>query len=453
MKKTGLRILIILTLFLFSCTEAFAACSWVEKDSYYNQLAGKTETRGGCSDVQTESSNSKCTGTKPTYTQQSGTAKVAVCCCNKTTTTQIASSAVCSWEKQTSYYDQAAGKTVTNGCSSGKSAYADNNCSGTKPTYQASYGTSQVSICCCKIGTTAKAEAAEPKFKLPDYVFQIPIGTLSKLNTVDCSSGTCEIPFIAQYISAVYKYGLSIAGVLGVLMLMAAGLLWIVSGGDSGKITTAKNLIIGSVTGLILLVGLNLFLTFINPDLVNPQAITLESIERKNLEAQADEKLGNTAEEFKNKACATTNELATGIEFYATGYYKAPYSDNQTNYYLCHVHMQGTCPNGTNQSGSCTENGKPIFSKYPNYKPCNRFSKNQYSSYFSASDLKVGKTIAGPDCSNLPKNTKVCFKGKTYTITDSGSGIKGRRIDILSGSLGETLTNSGRGILTIGACK
>lgn len=449
MKKTGLRILIILTLFLFSCTEAFAACSWVEKDSYYNQLAGKTETRGGCSDVQTESSNSKCTGTKPTYTQQSGTAKVAVCCCDKTTTTQIASSAVCSWEKQTSYYDQAAGKTVTNGCSSGKSAYADNNCSGTKPTYQASYGTSQVSICCCKIGTTAKAEAAEPKFKLPDYVFQIPIGTLSKLNTVDCSSGTCEIPFIAQYISAVYKYGLSIAGVLGVLMLMAAGLLWIVSGGDSGKITTAKNLIIGSVTGLILLVGLNLFLTFINPDLVNPQAITLESIERKEIEALAEGRNGSTAESFKNSKCATDEELENGTEFYATGYYKPVY--NNSSNFFCVVAMQCSCPSGVDTGKTCD-----IYKNtYPNYHPCKYFgSATPYCNMTSSGSAPQIGDIAGPACSNLPKGSYVCFKGKTYRITDSGGGIKGKRIDIWSGSdLKQAYSNTGVGKLTKGPCK
>lgn len=119
-----------------------------------------------------------------------------------------------------------------------------------------------------------------PKFKLPDYVFQIPIGTLTKLNPVDCSSGTCNIPFLSQYIAAVYKYGLSIAGILGVLIMMAAGLLWMVSGGDTGKINKAKQLIMGSVTGLILVAGLVMFLSFINPDLVLNKVISIPSIER-----------------------------------------------------------------------------------------------------------------------------------------------------------------------------
>lgn len=133
-------------------------------------------------------------------------------------------------------------------------------------------------------GPTIAVATTGPKFKLPDYVFQIPIDTLTHLQIVDCSNGDmCNIPFLAQYIAAVYKYGLSIAGILGVLMLMAAGLLWIVSGGDSGKINTAKKMIFGSITGLILLVGLVAFLSFINPKLAVTKILSIPSIKRIDL--------------------------------------------------------------------------------------------------------------------------------------------------------------------------
>lgn len=384
MKKNGLRILIILALFLFSCTEAFAACSWTEKKTVFSP-SGSPTTTGGCNtQTTTESDASKCNAaTKP-----------------KDSNSQYLS--------------------ISNVC------------------------------CCTKAGTAENINVpAEPKFKLPDYVFQIPIGTLSRLNTVDCSSGTCEIPFIAQYISAVYKYGLSIAGVLGVLMLMAAGLLWIVSGGDSGKITTAKNLIIGSVTGLILLVGLNLFLTFINPDLVNPQAITLESIERKEIEALAEGRNGSTAESFKNSKCATDEELENGTEFYATGYYKPAY--NNSSNFFCVVAMQCSCPAGVDTGKTCD-----IYKNtYPNYHPCKYFgSATPYCNMTSSGSAPQIGDIAGPACSNLPKGSYVCFKGKTYRITDSGGGIKGKRIDIWSGSdLKQAYSNTGVGKLTKGPCK
>jgi len=447
-KKTLLKInlLIILTLSLFSLGEQVkaAGCGYICNYSPDVDTALEYCQKNSGSDAYLGTTLSL-NGTPAACSAKANCAmnSVPVCCCTGATsilTPSTTTKTSCSWmDSQTIN-----GKDTLNGnCPTGANPCNNTECVGTKDPKKS---------CCYKPITTALS-AAEPKFKLPDYVFQIPIGKLSKLNTVDCSSGTCQIPFIAQYVSAVYEYGLSIAGVLGVLMLMAAGLLWMVSGGDSGKVTKAKQLIFGSVTGLLLLLGLSLFLGFINPDLIKTKTIDLESIQRKELEAQADEKLGNTAEEYKNKPCATSEELQAGIDFYATGYYKAPWQDNQTNYYLCDVAMQGTCPNGINNSGSCTENGKAIFPKYPNYKPCKTFSKEQYNSYFSASDLIVGKTVAGPRCSNLPKGTQICFKGKTYKITDSGGGIKGKRIDILSSSISDANKNSSTGVLSIVACK
>ena len=132
-------------------------------------------------------------------------------------------------------------------------------------------------MCCCQTIDTA---STTPRFKLPDYVFQIPIGKLSTLTAVDCSEGSCEIPWIAQYIQALYNYGLTISSVIAVLTLMAAGLLWIVSGGDSSKISKARQMIVGSVTGLLLLVSMNLFLTYINPNLVSLKPLTIDFIKK-----------------------------------------------------------------------------------------------------------------------------------------------------------------------------
>lgn len=85
---------------------------------------------------------------------------------------------------------------------------------------------------------------------------------------------------LAKYINAFYKWGLSIASVLAVLTLMAAGIVWITSRGDSGAITKAKGMIAGSLTGIALLVGAWFILNTINPNLTKLPAIEMVIINK-----------------------------------------------------------------------------------------------------------------------------------------------------------------------------
>jgi hypothetical protein len=87
--------------------------------------------------------------------------------------------------------------------------------------------------------------------------------------------GLISARWIGEYITGIYNYGLSVAGILAAIMLMAGGLLWLVSGGDAGRITQAKELIVGSITGLIILAASFIILVQINPNLVkfNPLSI------------------------------------------------------------------------------------------------------------------------------------------------------------------------------------
>ena len=343
----------------------------------------------------------------------------------------------CTWTKQEVQTIQSYPPTIKAVCP--QPATPCKTCTGTAPTEH---------LCCTN---PADKPLNEAKFKLPDYQFQIPIGNLSSLKMVDCSSGTCEVPFIAQYISAAYTYGLSIAAILAVLIIMAAGLLWMVSGGDSGKKGQAKKMILGSILGLALVVGLSLFLSFINPNLIITKNISLDNISRIDLLTGLSKSRNNSTEEkFKNATCATDEELKKGVEFYATGYYKPAYNKSDPDFF-CIIAMQCSCPNGRNLSKTCD-----IYKKtYPNYRPCNEFDANTpYCNMTSSGTTPEIGDIAGPPCPNLPKGTLVCYKGKTYKITDRGGGIKGKRIDIWRGSdLKAAYANTGTGILKKGACK
>jgi len=372
--------------------------------------------------------------------------------------TQSVAAADCSWKRGSK--STSANKI----CSTYKMSVSSDEaaCSGsTKPVFSSLEETSKTAICCCPTTKKAVAPPTPPKFILPDIQIPIPGLNLTPTNSIkttlnsDGESYAVEIPWISEYIIGIYNYGLSIAGILAAIILMAGGLLWLVSAGDVSKITQAKELITGSVTGLIILMSSYMILFTVNPELTIFRPLTINSIAHQDL-ALAKAKLGTTAEEYKNMDCPSETELAAGIQFYATGYYKVPFQSNQDLKYLCMMHMQGTCPNGVNTNSKCSTDGNPIFADYPNYQPCQTFTQEQYTSnYFTQAGLIVGQTIAGPiSCGGkLAMNNQVCFNGKTYKITDSGGGIQGRRIDILSGSLEEALSNTKTGTLTSGACK
>jgi hypothetical protein len=313
-------------------------------------------------------------------------------------------------------------------------------------------GTSKTGQLCCCNDDVVVADNKKTTILNPNEIFnwQVPIPNL-KLSPVTCAD-KCEIPWISEYIFGAYRYLLTVGGVLAVVIMMAAGLLWIVSGGDSGKVGQAKTMIIGSVTGLLLLISMSLLLNYINPDLAKTSFISIDVIQKKSLEDLAISRKSTTEEKFRNSGCATDAELAAGVTFYATGYYKPAYVANDAKF-LCVIAMQCSCPNGRDMTKNCDS----LYGKtFPNYHPCIAFGPEvPYCNMTSSGTVPKLGDIAGPkSCTgNLPPGTKVCFKGKTYTITDTGGGIDGKRIDIWSGnSLDQAYANTGSGTLTKGAC-
>ena len=116
----------------------------------------------------------------------------------------------------------------------------------------------------------------KPQIGIPGSEFQQGVGT--EVGTTTASVVTSDL--LARYIAAFYKWGLSIVGVLAILMLMAGGIVWLTSGGDSGRIANAKKMIEGSLFGSLLLLGAYFFLNTINPDLTKLPAIKMDLIKR-----------------------------------------------------------------------------------------------------------------------------------------------------------------------------
>lgn len=81
--------------------------------------------------------------------------------------------------------------------------------------------------------------------------------------------GVTQFAGLAEFVAFIYKYGMSVAGVLAVLMIIFAGVQWTISGGNTEAISSAQHKIYGAVIGLIVLAAAYTILYTVNPDLVN----------------------------------------------------------------------------------------------------------------------------------------------------------------------------------------
>jgi|GEM_PF-2010393 len=144
-------------------------------------------------------------------------------------------------------------------------------------------------ICCCDKSVAPSNEEDSvgpinfiPQVSIPSSEFQVGSGVLAGTKkTVNSAAGDTqymETDLLPKYIKAIYNYGLAIAGILAAIILMGGGILWLISSGDSSKITQAKELIIGSISGLVILFSAYLILNTVNPALVAFQPIKTKII-------------------------------------------------------------------------------------------------------------------------------------------------------------------------------
>ena len=83
---------------------------------------------------------------------------------------------------------------------------------------------------------------------------------------------TSDVPDIPNYIRDIYQFGLGIAGVLAMLMIIWGAIEYTVSGAVDRK-ADAKDRITQAILGLVLLLATVLILNTISPDLTNFQNI------------------------------------------------------------------------------------------------------------------------------------------------------------------------------------
>ena len=94
-------------------------------------------------------------------------------------------------------------------------------------------------------------------------------GSTLELGIVNEDNKIIEGNLAGQYIAALYKFFVGIAGIVAVVMISLGGFIWLFSGGSPDKISKAKELILGAIFGLLLALGSYLILYTINPQLVD----------------------------------------------------------------------------------------------------------------------------------------------------------------------------------------
>lgn len=141
--------------------------------------------------------------------------------------------------------------------------------------------------------TTALAQDTA-RFPIPDLQIRIPgmANVLTDAVSTDCpegyesdeTEGCLAFPWIGQYISSLYIFGVYAATILSAIVIMVAGFLWLTSGGNTNQIGSARSYISGALLGLMLMLGSYTVLRLVNPNLVQFTALRIPVLKRVTLQ-------------------------------------------------------------------------------------------------------------------------------------------------------------------------
>lgn len=84
--------------------------------------------------------------------------------------------------------------------------------------------------------------------------------------------------YLGEYIEAVYNWLIPVGGLLAVVIIMIAGLQWMVARGNTSRIGKAKDRIRNAVTGIILLLGAATLANIMNPQLLTYDSLKIRAI-------------------------------------------------------------------------------------------------------------------------------------------------------------------------------
>jgi hypothetical protein len=113
----------------------------------------------------------------------------------------------------------------------------------------------------------------------PTAKINIPGLNFSETKVVDEAGQTyIYVPFIGEYLSAIYKWLIVALGIFTVVRFLQAGFGWIMAGGEAEKINNEKKKMQNAVTGMLLAVCSYILLYTINPNLVEFKSLRVQYI-------------------------------------------------------------------------------------------------------------------------------------------------------------------------------
>jgi hypothetical protein len=95
-----------------------------------------------------------------------------------------------------------------------------------------------------------------------------------------CKNWAYRIPWIGEYLAALYKWAVGALAILAVVMIMINGVRWIIAGGSPDKISEAKKGISSAIIGLVLVLLVHQILSLVDPRLTIFKPIVIGVIKK-----------------------------------------------------------------------------------------------------------------------------------------------------------------------------
>lgn len=252
-----------------------------------------------------------------------------------------------------------------------------------------------------------------PQIGIPDSEFQanteMPVGQYNA-NTKKMSSD-----LLPKYIEALYKYGLAIAGILAAIVLMGGGVLWLASGGGATQITKAKELMTGSIVGLIIIFCSWIILNTINPALLEFRPLSIDYTNNINFEqvycCSLTEGGFNLNLKENNGKLYYVDGNKKGKEF--NGCYKDFLAEECNNKSCYKYNGVYTCYNENDVCCTCKISNKSICSEGISKEACNILCEKMKNDFNGNNAIQMTVYQTSPpnslyDCVDLEKNNQEC---------------------------------------------